>query len=316
MTEWAPFFIVASARSGTTMLRIILNRHPHLAVPPESRFITELWQGDTQVHTSFFLDRLAAHSRFAAWDLPIQAVGEELGYQPSVGYREAISAAYRAYARSRGKERWGDKTPRYVEHIPFLAGLFPSSRFVHLVRDGRDVALSYADQSFGPKTISKSAHLWRKRVAAGLRDGRALGDKRYMELRYEDLVEDPEARLSHLCAFLGISFDPVMLEPDQGQQDVLARASTYNPHVTDRPKRGVRQWRTTMPDRQVEIFEAVAGGLLSQLSYPRVYPNPRLVSHVQAYLGNLGIPVGRAISLGRKIISRVTGKPMRRKRSP
>jgi Sulfotransferase family len=308
MTEPAPFFIVASARSGTTMLRIILNRHSRVAVPPESRFITELWEGSTQVVPGDFLQRLSRHPRFASWDLPIDAVRDELGTTTPVSYQDAISAAYRAYARSKGKDRWGDKTPRYVEHIPFLADLFQSSRFVHIVRDGRDVALSYADVTFGPKTVAKSAHLWERRVSAGLRDGRALGPDRYLELRYEDLVEDPEAQLKQLCDFIEITFEPAMLDGG-GQDDVLDRAAIYNKHVTERPKSGVREWRRTMPDRHVEMFEAVAGGVLSELGYPRLYPSPGVVARSEAYLGGLGIPIGRITSVGRKFVSKVTGKP-------
>jgi hypothetical protein len=292
-----PFFIVASARSGTTMLRLILNQHSLIAVPPESRFITELWQESPQVETEDFLRRLSAHPRFAAWELPIQAVRHELEDRPQVSYREAISATYKAYASSKGKARWGDKTPRYVEHIPFLADLFPDSRFIHLVRDGRDVALSYADVSFGPKTVSKSAALWAKRVSAGLREGRSLGPGRYAEIRYEDLVEDPEGQLKELCNFLNASFEPTMIEgASTRDEDVLARASIYNPHVTDRPKSGVREWRRTMPNRHVEIFEAVAGHVLSELNYPRHYPHPSLTARAEAYLGGLGIPVGRYVS--------------------
>ncbi|MDP9226991.1 MAG: sulfotransferase [Actinomycetota bacterium] len=308
MTEPAPFFIVASARSGTTLLRLILNRHPSIAVPPESRFITELWQGTDEVDASEFLARLVDHDRFAEWELPIEAVRAELDRSPTVSYREAISAVYRAYARHKGKELWGDKTPRYVEHIPFLAGLFPSSRFVHLVRDGRDVALSYADVPFGPKTVARAAGLWKARVSAGIRTGRPLAPGRYIEIHYEDLAESPEKQLRDLCSFLGISFEPVMLDPGGGKDEVLSRAATYNPHVTGRLRSGIRQWQKTMPDRHVEMFEAVAGDVLSTLGYPRRYPKPGLVARAAAYLGGLGLPVARVGWVARKITSRVKGK--------
>jgi hypothetical protein len=309
MTEPPPFFIVASARSGTTMLRLILNRHSRIAVPPESRFVTELWQGSEQVESESFLERLAAHERFAAWELSIDAVRKELGDRAWVSYHDAITAAYSAFARAKGKDLWGDKTPRYVEHIPFLARLFPASRFIHLVRDGRDVALSYADVSFGPKTVSTSAHLWARRVSAGIRDGRALGPERYTEVRYEHLVEDPEAQLMDLCRFIGVEFEPAVLHGAAVDEDnILARAAAYNRHLTDKPKSGVREWRRTMPERHVEMFEAVAGGVLSELGYPRLYPNPGVIARTEAYLGGRGIPVGRFAAQTRRVISKVTGQ--------
>lgn len=141
----APFFIVGSARSGTTLVRMILNSHPGVAVPPESRFIVELWRGEKAVDVGETLAALAAHPRFQLWSLPIEKVREQLGPTARAPYAEIMTAAYTAYAKSRGKTRWGDKTPRYVQHIPLLAELFPDARFVHIIRDGRNVALSYAD---------------------------------------------------------------------------------------------------------------------------------------------------------------------------
>lgn len=289
-----PFFIVGSARSGTTLLRLMLNAHPHVAVPPESRFVTELWKGSKEVDVHSFLDALAAHKRFSAWELPIDAVRSEIGAAATVPYPDAIEAAYRAYARSRGKSRWGDKTPRYVEHIPFLAELFEDARFVHLVRDGRNVALSYADVPFGPKTVAQAAELWARRVSTGMTDGRSLEPGRYLELRYEDLVEDFEARSKELCEFLDVPFDQAMLDyTERSRSDVLSRAAKYNPKVTERPIAQTRSWEDSMPDRQIAVFEAVAGDVLAQLGYPVRHPAPGPVTRVEAALGRLGLPLGR-----------------------
>ena len=158
----------------------MLSAHAEVAVPPESRFIVELWQEEDEVAVDRFLSSLARHKRFQTWDLPVETVRHELQGLTVVPYAEAIAAAYKAYARVHGKTRWGDKTPRYIEHIPLLARLFPTARFVHLVRDGRNVALSYAGVPFGPNTVAQAAALWARRVAAGIRDGRALDAGRYL----------------------------------------------------------------------------------------------------------------------------------------
>ncbi|MDP9068664.1 MAG: sulfotransferase [Actinomycetota bacterium] len=295
-----PFFIVGSARSGTTFLRLTLNAHPDVAVPPESRFITELRQGRDQVDPPSFLQSLAAHKRFEAWDLPIEAVAEELAGAATVPYADAVAAAYRAYARRRGKSRWGDKTPRYVLNVPELAGLFPESRFIHLIRDGRDVALSYADVPFGPKNIAKAAELWANRVAAGLRDGRTLERGRYIEIMYADLVEDNEGEIKDICAFIGVPFVSSMLDPQETQKGALARADKYNPHVKQQPIRRIRSWKTDMPPEHVEIFEAVAGDVLSELGFERRYPNPSAAARLKARAGIAGAPVGKIRSLAAK----------------
>lgn len=289
-----PFFVVGSARSGTTLLRVILNAHPEAAVPPESRFVTELWTGADDVQVSEFLDRLAAHRQFQGWSLSVDEVRPELSGREWVPYRDAIRATYTAYMKAQGKSRWGDKTPRYVLKIPFLSELFPDARFVHLVRDGRNVALSYAGMPFGPKTAPKVADLWSKRVLAGVRDGRPLGDARYMELRYEDLVSDPEAHVRKLCDFLGLPFVEAMMDySEKGKEITFAKASTYNPHVFEPPTAGVRSWETEMPDPLVKLFEAVAGQVLEMFGYPRRHPALGPATILAASLGRMGVPVGR-----------------------
>ena len=289
-----PFFIVGSARSGTTLLRLILNAHPDVAVPPESRFITELWTGRREIELRSFLKALAVHKRFETWDLPIEAVAEEIGATTKVDYADAVSAAFSAYARMHGKSRWGDKTPRYVEHIELLAQLFPRARFIHLVRDGRNVALSYANVPFGPTTVGKAAALWRNRVIAGRNGGVALGGERYLEIRYEDLVEDPAGETKDICEFLDLTFDPGMLDyTERARGSVLPRASMYNPHVTEPPQTNVRSWQDSMPPDQVEIFEAVAGDALSLLAYERRFPAPGPKARTIAKLSAAGLPIGK-----------------------
>lgn len=296
-----PFFIVGSARSGTTLLRLMLNAHPEVAIPPESRFIAELWTGHDEVEVDRLLSRLAANDRFQTWELPIAAVERELDGRTSARYAEVMEAAYHAYASSQGKSRWGDKTPRYVRHIPLLAALWPDARFIHLIRDGRNVALSYAEVPFGPKNVARAARLWAGRVQAGLREGRTLGGMRYLEINYEDLVEDPEGETKGVCQFLDLDFDPGMLNYTEGLGDsVLSRATMYNPNVMQPPKPKVRSWEESMPEDHVEIFEAVAGEVLSELGYGRRFPAPSTFARAKAFLGGRGLPVARLRKSGNR----------------
>lgn len=293
-TSPTPFFIVGSARSGTSLLRLMLNAHPEVAVPSESRFVVEFWAGRDEVRVDDFLEKLANYHLFTNWRLPIEAVRAEIGDAPSCRYPEAVAAAYRAFAKAHGKSRWGDKTPRYVEHIPLLAGLFPGARFVHLVRDGRNVALSYANVPFGPKTVARAARLWARRVEAGIRDGRALPPGRYLELRYEDLIEDSEAELRALCDFLDLDFDPGMLDhADRASDVILDRARKYNPLIAQKPVARGSDWATVMKPSHVMVFEAVAGEVLSSLGYARRYPQPSASARLRATLGAMGLPIDR-----------------------
>ena len=101
-----PFFIVGSARSGTTLLRLMLNAHPEVAIPPESRFISEMWRGKPEVEVDPVLDALAQHDRFRLWELPIEEVRADLdgrGAGRVAPYTEVMEAPYRAWARRRDK---------------------------------------------------------------------------------------------------------------------------------------------------------------------------------------------------------------------
>jgi hypothetical protein len=286
------FFIVGSARSGTTLLRMMLNAHPDVAVPPESRFVVELYRSD-EVRVEDFLARLAAHRRWVSWDTPIEDVRAQLAGATTVSYPEAIEAAFMAFAQSRNKKRYGDKTPRYIEDLPLLARLWPDSRFVHLVRDGREVALSYADVPFGPSTVAKAAALWKERVSTGMKQGRPLGDERYLEMRYERLLANPEQEVEVLCSFLDLNFDPAMLDyAEVSRSEVLERASLYNPNVTKSITR-TRSWDEQMPRAQIEVFEAIAGDTLDELGYERAFPSPGLGARLAGLAGRAGMPVGK-----------------------
>ena len=287
------FFVVGSARSGTTLLRMMLNAHPKIALPPESRFVVELYDGSDDVNVADLLERLKEHKRWRTWGLPIESVATELAGRERAPYADVLEACYRAFARTRNKSLYGDKTPRYVEHIDLLHHLWPQARFVHLVRDGREIALSYADVPFGPKNVAKVARLWDRRVGRGMAAGRTLPEDQYLELRYERLLLDPEDCLNTLTGFLGIEFDPGMLEFNTlARGEVLDRARIYNPHVTEKIAR-TRSWAEQMPISQVEVFEVIAGETLSALGYERRFPHPGIAARISAGLGLAGAPVGR-----------------------
>lgn len=272
---------------------MMLNAHPEVALPPESRFIIELYPGTDDIEVERFLEGLRTHRQFGTWNLPLDAVAAELPDSGEVPYATAAAAPYRAFAKGQGKERWGDKTPRYVENIPLLARLWPEARFIHLVRDGRNVALSFADVPFGPKTIGRAARLWSERVRAGIEAGAALGD-RYMEIRYEDLVHGPEAGARRIAGFVGLDYNPAMLEyTKRSAAQVLPRASKYNPHVTEEPIAQTRSWETDMPEAQVAVFEAIGGDLLKRFGYPVRHAEPSLRTRIAAALGAAGLPIGR-----------------------
>lgn len=271
------------------MLRMMLTAHPDLAIPWESHFIVPLWKGRRKLggvrspDVERVVGLIEASSMFQLWEVPETAVRRRVDalVRPTLG--NVIEAMFRAYADHQSKPRWGDKTPIYVMWLPALAELFPTARFVHVIRDGRDVALSYMTVPWGPDDIWSCAVKWRRDVGAGRRDGPVLGAERYMEIRYEALVQEPQSALERICEFARLGYDERMLDPSE-DRSVGSRASlaAYHASATKPPTPGLRDWRTQMSDEQVLAFEAVAGGLLTDLGYERRYASIPRATRVEA----------------------------------
>ena len=185
---------------------------------------------------------------------------------------EAIAAVFEAYAAEHGKPRWGDKTPLYMQYLPLLERLFPDARFVHLVRDGRDAALSFLSVPAGimtegwghPRDAAGFACQWATEVRAARALGARVGPARYLEVRYEALVADPEAELRRICAFAGSSTTR-RCSTTSAQTDSARKE--HQQRLNEPPRVGVRNWRTEMSPADVAAFEAVAGDLLHELGY-------------------------------------------------
>jgi Sulfotransferase family len=262
--------VLGVRRSGTTLLRVMLDGHPDLAVPDESYFIPQLADRQrSHVDVEAFLDDLRRLPTIREWEIPLDEVRARL--RPGMALGEAVAAVYQTYAALHGKHRWGDKTPMYMQRLPLLERLFPDARYVHLIRDGRDTAVSFLSMPAGivtrtwahPETSADFACQWSTEVEAA----RALGVRaggRYMETRYEELVADPERELRRICELAGLEFDPAMLEY-AGKVDVSAKP--HQQSLSRAPTPGLRDWRSDLSPADVEGFEEVAGDLLRELGY-------------------------------------------------
>jgi Sulfotransferase family len=282
-------FVVGVGRSGTTLLRLMLDAHPGLTIPPETHFAPELIRAAGKRRASadglaeivvsqrqwgdFGLDEGELRARLAALD-PLDAAG-------------ALRAFYALYAQRAGKPRWGDKTPIYVEHMLEIAAALPEARFVHLIRDGRDVALSRIRRALDePPPVDRVAKNWARRIRDARKQARRL--PHYMELRYEDLVTDTEAALRRVCELIELPYDAAMLDyharaaerlgemagdlPARGgkarrpgSERLAAHALAGEPPREER----IAAWREQMRPEDIGAFEAEAGDLLDELGYPR-----------------------------------------------
>ena len=270
-----PVVILGVSRSGTTLLKAMLDAHSQLAIPSESYFIPQLWhRHGARPERDAFVDDLRRLERIRAWGVDPDDVAKRLGERPT--FAEAIEAIYRAYADAQGKPRFGEKTPLYMQHLDVLERAFPDAQYVHIVRDGRDAALSMLAMRrkprfnlSRPRGLADFACAWRREVRGAQRFGRV---RPYLELRYEDLVGEPEARLREVCDFLELEYEPAMLDYHRREDPALY---ADHPRLAQPPVRDARSWRAEMKPADVELFEAIAGDLLSELGYERAFPHPR-----------------------------------------
>src|SRR5919106_896627 len=266
-----PLLLLGVSRSGTTLLRVVLDRSPGIAIPDESFFVPLLARRHgRRVRVEQFLDDLGRIPTIASWGLAAEDVSRRL--RDGMGVGAAIAAIFETYAERAGKPRWGDKTPMYMQHLTLLERLFPAAQYVHLIRDGRDAATSFLEMPEGtftrtwahPETPARFACLWRIEVTDARALGRRVGPDRYVEARYEDLVDDPERVVRSICDFARLPFEPAMLSY-AGAIDVSDKP--HQQRLLQSPTARVRDWRTEMSAEGVHAVEGVAGDLLAELGY-------------------------------------------------
>lgn len=269
-----PIFVVGHPRSGTTLLRFLLSSHPRIHIPEETGFIPFL-VGERWVNASLsraqvgsVLERIGKLNRL--WYGMVDDVSAFYDSLPEPKLARVLDALYRQKAAAFGAARWGDKTPVYIRYIPTLVRLFPTAQFVHMIRDGRDAALSALAKWPERRRYMDPYYLlknWERNVETGQQAGRMLGPSRYLEMRYETLVREPQAVLEEVCTFLGESFHPDMLDHTslarrvgpgpQGHVEVQQPISTAS----------IGRWRTQMAPFDQRMADRLVGRTLSELGY-------------------------------------------------
>jgi hypothetical protein len=279
------FFLVGAPRSGTRLLGRLTGAHPDIAVIHEARFVPGWFRHRRGVTpeglvTPGLVEKLAQFERFEYLEVEREQLEQLVGGRERLPYSTFVTELFDLHGRALGKRFVADKSPRYVRNLPTLHELWPAARFVHLVRDGRDVGLSVLSwkkvvergelvaglPTWEEDPVTTVALWWERLVRLGREDGSRLGPALYHELRYEALVADPAAECEALCAFLDLPYDEAMLHYHEAAE---ARRSR---HASRPPTAGLRKWRAQMPTEEVERFEAAAGDLLDELGYPRAFP--------------------------------------------
>ena len=297
MADAAPF-IVANPGSGTTLLRMMLDANSQLAIPPETHFIPDVIQRAREIRRAS--DRkpspdeltavIAGNRRWDDFGLDEDELRERMaGPEGTTNARRALRAFYSLYAEKHGKSRWGDKTPDYLLNINRISRTLPEARFVHLIRDGRDVALSRrrwrAKAGGEDRSVAAWAGQWKRWILDGREGGRRAGG--YFEVRYEDLVTDTGPALRSVCEHCELDFEETMLDYHQragerleemgralpaaegkGGREASHRQAKHALTAAPPQESKVGEWRTEMSDADRQSFEDEAGDLLAELGYP------------------------------------------------
>lgn len=303
-----PFvFIVGCPRSGTTLLQRIVNAHPEIAVIHETSWLPGWYEKRVGLTpdgyvTPELVSRLMDRGRFRKLGITRAELQVLVDSDQRIDYATFVSRVFDLYGSKHAKRIVGEKTPRYVRTLPALHSLWPTAKFVHIIRDGRDVCLSSLDwrERLSRKGIERLRHLanmpswsgdrlsttalwWEWHVRLGRESGAVLGPDLYFEVRYESLVDNTQRVCEKLCDFMGVPYEESMDDFEQAPSGTSPGFDAREARRESQPiTSGLRDWRRHMTREDLERFEAASGELLSELEYPRDFRRVAAGVHAHA----------------------------------
>jgi hypothetical protein len=281
---FAPTFLFGMERSGTTLLSMMVGAHGSIAVPLAT---TGMWLdfgarlGEfndlaTREDVVRLVDAIRLHERIKLWDAELDrtALVRDL---PLGDYGAVVARFHAEYARAKGKPFWANVDIATFDHMEKVNRWFDDARFLHIIRDGRDVALSHQTMPYGAGNIAECARAWVNRTTTNAKMGGILGPGRYMTVRFEDLVLDTRVALGRICDFLGVAFHDSMLQyADMVEEKIPKDRRWLWPALSNPPERSrVGQWRRNMTRSQRIVFEGIANQALKDWRYEAYEVVPR-----------------------------------------
>jgi len=276
-----PIFIVGCDRSGTTLLSLVLNECDDLNVTLESGFLPKLRSrteeygdfSESRQRWYFVRDLQYTHATPKTFALDIfdisdtEAEAAVCEVAPT-DYPGACRAVFRADARAAGAMRWANKTPKYIQHIDWLAEAFEDAQFVHIIRDPRDVAASLMRAGWHP-TYREAADYWKKQVRAGRESGSHLEDRRYTEVFYEDLVLKPKEEIKKISERLSIDVGNNALQFYETADEEVHDEHKYLFPLIDQPIDPSRAyaWKREMDKKAVADVESEVLNVMEEFGY-------------------------------------------------
>jgi hypothetical protein len=274
----APIFIVGGPRSGTTLLRNMLNRHPAIAICRETEFFHWVYErrrnfgslSDLRNRQQVVKQYLATQ-RIQRMQVDLEGLTETL-LQEATSYEAMFLSLLRFFAQSRGKQRCGEKTPHNALITEMLYQWYPNAAIIHLLRDPRDAVASMLRMPWAPKNVVSNTHAW---LSFNQGAWRSRHHPKYLQVRYEELVADPEPQLRRICSFAGEEYSPAMLVPNwDPSANLFWFKRAEEPVTTER----LGKWQEELTPNQVALVEWVVGRHMRTFGYEAVGGQPSSLS--------------------------------------
>ena len=286
----SPIFIIGNPRSGTTLLRLMLTCHRNIVIPPECSFAVwwyqkyRNWNSESaKQNLDAFLDDLFGSKKIETWNLNRELLRETLSEKEPESYSDLVSLIYEKFAMQQKEtfKRLGDKNNYYLNHIETIFELFSDVQFIHIVRDGRDIACSYKklavskfDSKYAPQLpteISEIAREWINNLKKIKKSFQTIGWDKVIEIRYEDLVTESEKTLRNICSFLNEEYDPSMsdfyllnMEKELEPRELMQ----WKGKTLEKPTRSeVEKYQIELTLPEIKEFEIIAEELLAHYRY-------------------------------------------------
>ena len=275
-------YIVSSPRSGSTLLRLLLNAHSKIAFPPPTFIWTGIYPflytyGDLDKERNFrlLIEDILELQKNKPWPVEIN-VDKVLTLVKERSFMGVYTALMELWCELHGKKRWGEKTPRNSFWIKDILSYLPEAQFIHIIRDGRDVAIDWIENLDWPKNAYCAALQWRDFVTAILPWRDKLTSDQYLEVHYEDLSRDPIKSLQQICAFLNVEYEPKMMEYYCAEETAQWASSAFCHRHVRKPitTEFVGIYKTQLETEDRQLLAAIIGNELKELGY-QVEDEPR-----------------------------------------
>lgn len=259
-------FIMSSERSGSNLIRNMLGAHDEILAPTAIHFTTRMakWSAFYQYVDGLEVGCLVrdmlnlARSHIAPWDYDVK-VDEVVRNANKRNFWSAFVSLYDTVAKNEGKTGWVCKDNALYLYAPEIISHYPDTKFIYLVRDGRDVALSFLRVPTGPNTLTDAASLWTREQQECIRLHNLYPDNVFM-LRYEDILTDTESQIVSLCQFLGLTYLDRMISVYADEKGLAGKSVLWENLNKPIIRNNYNKWRRHMNRRDALYYQHTVHG--------------------------------------------------------